>query len=92
MFVAVCDQNFGNSTPFWSKTGLVLAGDEGIAELPLHLVERVAARNREEAVDADGRGVVDDGVDHLAVVSAVTADAFEDAMFLPRIAAWSRPP
>ena len=26
MFVAVCDQNFGNSTPFWSKTGLSLPG------------------------------------------------------------------
>ena len=26
MFVAVCDQNFGNSTPFCSKTGLSLPG------------------------------------------------------------------
>ena len=26
MFVAVCDQNFGNSTPFCSKTGPSLPG------------------------------------------------------------------
>ena len=26
MFVAVCDQNFGNSTPFCSKTGRSLPG------------------------------------------------------------------
>ena len=26
MFVAVCDQNFGNSTSFWSKTALSLPG------------------------------------------------------------------
>ena len=26
MFVAVCDQNFGNSTPFWSNVGLSLPG------------------------------------------------------------------
>ncbi len=26
MFVAVCDQNFGNSTDFWSNTGLSLPG------------------------------------------------------------------
>ena len=26
MFVAVCDQNFGNSTSFWSKAGLSLPG------------------------------------------------------------------
>ena len=26
MFVAVCDQNFGNSTSFWSNAGLSLPG------------------------------------------------------------------
>ena len=26
MFVEVCDQNLGNSTPFWSNTGLSLPG------------------------------------------------------------------
>ena len=56
MFVAVCDQNFGNSTPFWSNAGLVLARDEGVARLPLDLVERVAARDRE--VPANGEAGV----------------------------------
>jgi len=29
------------------EDGLVLAGDEGVADLPVDLVERIAARNRE---------------------------------------------
>ena len=44
--------------PLLVEDGLVLARDEGIAELPLHLLERVAARDREEALDADVGGVV----------------------------------
>ena len=54
MFVAVCDQNFGNSTPFCSKTEAVLAGDEGVAELPVDLVEGVAPGDGEVALDAAG--------------------------------------
>jgi hypothetical protein len=35
------------------EDGLVLAGDEGVADLPLDLVERVAARNREVSAHAE---------------------------------------
>jgi len=41
---------------------LVLARDEGVADLPLDLVERVAARNREIATHGQARRFVDDGV------------------------------
>ena len=51
MFVAVCDQNFGNSTPFWSNAGLSLPGMKASRSLPLDLVERVAARDREVAAN-----------------------------------------
>ena len=44
MLVAVCDQNFGNSTRLLLEDGAVLAGDEGVARLPFDLVERVAIR------------------------------------------------
>src|SRR5206468_2963140 len=44
------------------ERGLVLAGDERVAGLPLDLVERVAAGNREIAADAELRAVVEDGV------------------------------
>ncbi len=43
----------------------VFPGNEGIAELPLHLLERVAARNREVALDADRSSAVDYGVHDL---------------------------
>ena len=52
MFVAVCDQNSGNSTSFCSNDGLVLAADERVAQLPLDLVERMGARMREQPPDA----------------------------------------
>src|SRR2546422_351535 len=41
---------------------LLLAGDEGVADLPLDLVERVAARDRELATHGQARRFVDDGV------------------------------
>ena len=53
MFVAVCDQNFGNSTSFCSKAGPSLPGMQRVADLPLDLVERVAARDREVATRRD---------------------------------------
>ena len=37
----------------------VLAGDEGVADLPLDLVERVAAGDREVPAHAQVRGIVD---------------------------------
>src|SRR2546425_4874915 len=33
IFVAVCDQNFGNSTPFCSNAGLSLRSEEHTSEL-----------------------------------------------------------
>src|SRR5207245_7296213 len=44
---------------------LVLAGDEGISKLPLHLLERVAPGNREVALHPDRGRFVDDGVHDL---------------------------
>ena len=44
---------------------LVLAGDEGVARLPLDLVERVASGDREVAANAELRAVVEDGVQRL---------------------------
>ena len=43
MFVAVCDQNFGNSTFFCSNAGPFFPGMWASRDLPLDLVERVAA-------------------------------------------------
>ena len=60
MFVAVCDQNFGNRRPS-ARTPAILAGDVRVAGLPLDLAERVAPLDREEATDAQ-RPPVDDGV------------------------------
>ena len=65
MFVAVCDQNFGNSTLALLERRAVAAGDQRVAELPLDLVERVAARDREEAPRGDARLLVEDRVDEL---------------------------
>ena len=42
--------------------GLVLAGNEGVADLPLDLVERVAAGNREIPLHCDGCVLLDDRV------------------------------
>ena len=53
MFVAVCDQNFGNSTPFCSNTGLSLPGISASRDLPLDLVERVAPGDREVALERE---------------------------------------
>src|SRR5262249_20434188 len=44
------------------ERGLVLAGDEGVARLPLDLVERVAPGDGEVAANAEGRRLVDDHV------------------------------
>src|SRR5437660_6097262 len=44
---------------------LVLAGDERVALLPLDLLERVAPGDREVALDAEARGLVDDDVSRL---------------------------
>src|SRR5438874_11896161 len=44
------------------ESRLVLAGDEGVAQLPLELLERVAARDREVALDGRSRGLVSDCV------------------------------
>ena len=41
---------------------LLLAGDEGVADLPVDLVERVAARDREVAAHGQARRFVHDGV------------------------------
>src|SRR5207248_8818896 len=41
---------------------LVLAGEERVACLPLDLLEGIAPRDREQALDADACGVVDHGV------------------------------
>src|SRR6185437_15454328 len=43
----------------------VAARDQRVADLPLDLVERVPAGDREEAADAEASGLVDDRVDHL---------------------------
>ena len=53
MFVAVCDQNFGNSTSFCSNAGLSLPGMKRVARLPVDLVERVAAGDREVAANGE---------------------------------------
>jgi len=58
MFVAVCDQNFGNSTP-------VLPRDVRVAHLPFDLVVRVAPLDREQPADADRGVLVDDAVHEL---------------------------
>ena len=63
MFVAVCDQKRGNSTSFWSNAGPSLPGISAWRELPLDLVERVAAGDREEPLRGDARALVDDRVD-----------------------------
>ena len=55
MFVAVCDQNFGNSTSFCSKAGPSLPGMKRVAKLPLDLLEGVAAGDREDAAGGDAR-------------------------------------
>ena len=65
MFVAVWDQNFGNSTPRCSNVGPVAARDDRVAQLPLDLVERVAAGDGEEPAHAEACGLVHDGIDHL---------------------------
>src|SRR5205823_12885118 len=52
---------------FLLEGGLVLAGDEGVARLPLDLVEWVAARDREVAPHAEARRFVDDGVLNLGL-------------------------
>src|SRR5205823_12112640 len=44
------------------EDGAFLAGDQGVARLPLDLLERVAAGDREEAAHADARVLLDDGV------------------------------
>src|SRR5207237_9976346 len=44
------------------EDGAFLAGDQGVARLPLDLLERVAAGDREEAAHADFRALFDDRV------------------------------
>ena len=87
MFVAVCDQNFGNSTFALLEGGPVLAGDDRVAELPLDLVERIAARDREEPPRRDARRLVDDHVLELAPRRALRArlpvPALRSPCFLP---------
>ena len=73
MFVAVCDQNFGNSTSRCSNAGAALAGDQRVTRLPLDLVERVAPRDREVPPRGDARLLVEDAVDELS--SSVAACA-----------------
>src|SRR5215218_5883495 len=51
--------------PALLEGGRVLAGDEGVAELPLDLVERVASGDGEVAAYAERRGLVDDRVGDL---------------------------
>ena len=65
MFVAVCDQNFGNSTLFWSKTALSLPGMK--ASRSSHSTSSNGSRPGivKKRCDADRRGVVDDGVHDL---------------------------
>ena len=59
MFVAVCDQKRGNSTSLLLERRAVLARDQRVAQLPLDLVERVAAGDREEAPRSDARLLVE---------------------------------
>ena len=51
----------------------VLAGDERVADLPLDLVERIAARDREQAADGEAGALVDDAVDELVGVDLDSA-------------------
>ncbi len=73
MFVAVWRPELGELDALLLEDRAVLAGDERVARLPLDLVERVAAGNREVPADAEPRGHVGDGVrerlfgDHGAV-------------------------
>ena len=60
MFVAVCDQNFGNSTSFCSNAGLSLPGMKASRISHSISVERVAAGDREVAANAEAGAVVDD--------------------------------
>ena len=71
MFVAVCDQNFGNSTFFCSNVGPFLPGMLRVADLPVDLVERVAAFDREQSADGEAGVLVDDPVGELVGLSLI---------------------
>ena len=68
MFVAVCDQNFGNSTLRCSNAGPLRARDVRVAHLPLDLVERIAAGDGEQTADGEPGVLVDDAVDEFVGV------------------------
>ena len=68
MFVAVCDQNFGNSTFFCSNAGPFFPGMWAPRTSHSISVERVAPRDREQAADGEAGALVDDGVDELVWV------------------------
>ena len=55
MLVAFCDQLFGNSTLALLERGAFGIADDGVAELPLDLVEGVDAGGREAALDRQSR-------------------------------------
>src|SRR5581483_11290935 len=48
------------------ERGAVAAGDDGVARLPLDLVEGIAPGDGEEAAHAEASSLIADGVDHLA--------------------------
>ena len=80
MFVAVCDQNLGNSTSFWSKTGLSLPGMK--ASRSSHSTSSNGSRPgivKKRSTPTLG-GLVDDGVHDLVGGVLETVDAFVDAI------------
>ena len=54
MFVAFCDQVFGNSTPLLLERDAIAVADPRVAHLPLDLVEGVDARLREQTPHGQG--------------------------------------
>ncbi len=86
MFVAVCDQNFGNSTPFWSKTALSLPG------MKASRISHSTSSNGSRPGIVKKRSIPTLAAPSTTVfttssVAVVTADASVDAIDPPRIAA-----
>ena len=87
MFVAVCDQNFGNSTPFGAENQKHVAGDVGVARLPLDLGEGIAVGNREEAPHSGTCRLVNDCVPEVLAVDSRAWASLADA---PSPTSWSK--
>ena len=65
MLVAVCDQNFGELDVLLLEGRAVLARNVCVADLPVDLVEWVAAFDREQPADGEAGVLVDDPVGEL---------------------------